>query len=507
MSRAFWVVLFAGLAVRLSAAFLLELGNDEVYYWTYLRYPDWSHFDHPGMLGWLGQLFTAFSPNPSDFGVRILPLVCGTINTMLVYQIAAHLGGKRAGLLTSMFFTASIYGSFLTGTFLLPDAPQSSFWLGAVLFAIRILPAPRATLGAWLALGACIAGALLSKYHSVFLITGIGAYVLFHARHHLTQVGIWLAALVSVLGLVPTYLWNKSNGFISFAFHGERVVPTSGVNWNTFFQEIGGEFAYHNPVVFAVIWCAIGAWLRGRRYTRPSHAHVLFWIGFPLLLTFLTFSLFRRTLPHWTGPAYLTLLPLAGCWLADVSRRPIPRVAHVALGLTAAISLLGLVHIPTGVLQAPSPDLSSAKQDVTLDMFGWQQTGHHWQRFMETHALDPDHTFIVGSGWFPTAHLDRYVGTPSGVRTCALGSLEFIHKYAWIHAQQGVPSPTDRVFYMTDSRNFKSARDALRPPLAQDTTMAEWDIFRGGKVVKRVTVIELQRFDHKRLTRLHRSMN
>jgi hypothetical protein len=44
--------------IRALIAGLFELGNDEVYYWTYAVYPDLSHFDHPPMLGWLIRFFT-----------------------------------------------------------------------------------------------------------------------------------------------------------------------------------------------------------------------------------------------------------------------------------------------------------------------------------------------------------------------------------------------------------------------------------------------------------------
>jgi hypothetical protein len=36
--------------IKLMLAPLLELGNDEVYYWTYLLRPDWNFFDHPPMV-------------------------------------------------------------------------------------------------------------------------------------------------------------------------------------------------------------------------------------------------------------------------------------------------------------------------------------------------------------------------------------------------------------------------------------------------------------------------
>ena len=37
-------------AVKIAISFLFELGNDEVYYYTYALQPDWNHFDHPPMV-------------------------------------------------------------------------------------------------------------------------------------------------------------------------------------------------------------------------------------------------------------------------------------------------------------------------------------------------------------------------------------------------------------------------------------------------------------------------
>jgi len=50
-----YVFLLMGISLLLRAlvAALTDLGNDEVYYWTYALYPDWSHFDHPPMVGWI----------------------------------------------------------------------------------------------------------------------------------------------------------------------------------------------------------------------------------------------------------------------------------------------------------------------------------------------------------------------------------------------------------------------------------------------------------------------
>ena len=55
-------------------AFFLEFGNDEVYYWTYALYPDWSHFDHPPMVGFMMQLFSGNLFFTSEFSYDFLQL-------------------------------------------------------------------------------------------------------------------------------------------------------------------------------------------------------------------------------------------------------------------------------------------------------------------------------------------------------------------------------------------------------------------------------------------------
>jgi len=49
--RYLYLLILVSLACRGFIAGMIELGNDEVYYLTYARFPDLSHFDHPPMVG------------------------------------------------------------------------------------------------------------------------------------------------------------------------------------------------------------------------------------------------------------------------------------------------------------------------------------------------------------------------------------------------------------------------------------------------------------------------
>ena len=104
-------------------AFFLEFGNDEVYYWTYALYPDWSHFDHPPMVGWFIQLFSFNLLFTSEFFLRLSSVVFMTLNTYLIYLIGKHVKNEQTGFYAALLYTASVYVFVITGIFILPDTP------------------------------------------------------------------------------------------------------------------------------------------------------------------------------------------------------------------------------------------------------------------------------------------------------------------------------------------------------------------------------------------------
>lgn len=103
----FLLILISAIVRGFIAGFI-EFGNDEVYYWTYALYPDWSHFDHPPMLGWVIQLFTLNLFFDSEFFIRLASVVFGSINTWLIFLIAKKIYNERAGFLASLLYTSSI---------------------------------------------------------------------------------------------------------------------------------------------------------------------------------------------------------------------------------------------------------------------------------------------------------------------------------------------------------------------------------------------------------------
>lgn len=489
----------------MGLAYTLGLGNDEVYYAQFTARPDWSHFDHPGMMGWLGWLLGGWALPTQPFFVRLLPLLAGSINMLLMHRVGVLLSGsERVGVWSAVLFGTNVYAGVICGVFLMPDAAQSMFWLAAL--AVWLSGLKQGWRSPWhqtqhaVSLGLLLAAAMASKYHSAFLVAAILGHAVSPNAPRGAWRTAWLAALVASIGGVPTLLWNVREGWPTFRFHSARVMPESGLHPEWLLQEILGEFAYQSPPVFILIVLGLVAAVRGKlgRLGRVERSAVL-WAALPLWLTFLAVALFRKTLPHWTGPAFLSLIPFGAMWL-DRQHRSLPRGLVVAVGAHALVVLAALLHIRLG-WGAPSQQqgLASAHADHTLDVYGWDQTTAAWQAFLTATHVDPHRTLLLSPGWFPTGHVAFSMGRPTGTAVAAIGSLNDVHQFAWWHVADSLDERIfDQVFFVSDARNRRE------PPQGCDWDVAGADpvliipIHRGGKVVNEIRIFRVTNWDGQR---------
>jgi 4-amino-4-deoxy-L-arabinose transferase-like glycosyltransferase len=108
-----WLIVIS-LLVRTWLAWQLELGNDEVYYWTYALYPDWSHYDHPPMLGWVMQLFSLNLLFDSELALRLSSVLFFSLNTLLIFTAGKIIRDARTGWYAALLYNASVYASVIT---------------------------------------------------------------------------------------------------------------------------------------------------------------------------------------------------------------------------------------------------------------------------------------------------------------------------------------------------------------------------------------------------------
>ena len=464
--KIYWTLFFLLICSALIRGFIagfIELGNDEVYYWTYAKFPALSHFDHPPMVGLVIQLFTLNLAFDSEFFIRLAAVVLGTLCTVLMFLIGRQIKGPLTGLYAALLFTASFYGFILSGTFILPDTPQVFFWLLTLFLLLKSLPdrnlMPKSRILLLLA-GATAGLAILSKYHSVFLVTGVLFYMLFYNRRWFRAKETYGALLIFLLFSIPVILWNFENDFISITYHENRVgITGSGLQLQYFITEIAGEFFYNNPVNVLIILTAFVALLRHRQFIRADYKRIILWISVPLVVVFLSFSLFRSTLPHWTGPGYLGFILIAAAYLSEPNRQG-SRLRVVPWPVTSSLFFLLLVAVTAvGQIRYGWVPLSKWKlDDVSHDMTGWNQLGEKFAPLAKNdveHARMDKNSPILTFRWFPAANLDYYVGRKINKPVYALGTLERIHKYHWINRLRGNLRQGTDAYYIALSDDYE----------------------------------------------------
>ena len=483
----FWLLAISAL-VRGILAVWMEFGNDEVYYWTYALYPDWSHFDHPPMVGWVIQLFSLNLLFDSEFFIRLASVVFMTANTYIIFRIGEELKDARTGLYAALLYTASIYAFVITGIFIMPDTPLMLFWLLAIWMAVRSLSLSK---GRFILLFGLFAGlAMLSKYSGIFLWVGMGLYILIFNRKQLKNPYLYLSLLISAICCIPILYWNLQNDFISFSFHGARVGGNK-LNFSTFGTEIAGEFFYNNPVNFVLAIIAIVAAFKRKTNIEKSAQQLILCIALPLILVFLFFSLTRPTLPHWNAPAYVLLILLSAVYLRDKQSdtEKLPKSIIAALSVLVITLVVGVAEIKTGFipLDKHTDPEQLGRDDFTLDMYGWRQLGEKFADFREQKIAEgvmKEEDGIVANQWFPLANLDYYVARPLGMRVMGLGWSEFLHKYLWINDKRGGFHLGENYWFLSDSRYFKNPKETYQWYFKEIELVGMIEIDRCGKPAK-----------------------
>jgi len=283
-----------------------ELIPDEAYYWAYAQHMDLSFYDHPPMVAWLIWLGTALFGN-TEFGVRIGAFACGLITMGYLYTLARNLYDKTTGLRT-LLLLAVLPFYFATGMVMTADAPLVAAWAATLYYMERVL------LGnskwAWLGLGIAFGLGILSKYTLGLLGPAALLFVILDpaSRRWLYRPHAYLAAALALLLFSPVIIWNMQHDWASITFQSQRATG------------IGNQFSLQwlflhmllllTPVGLAA--AAMALWPGTKRsYSTDARRRRLFvwaFTGVPLA-AFFCLSLFGAPKFHWTGPAWLALLP------------------------------------------------------------------------------------------------------------------------------------------------------------------------------------------------------
>jgi hypothetical protein len=364
------VTILALVAVRLVAAAWTPLTFDEAYYWMWSKHLAGGYYDHPPGVAIVIRLGTMIAGD-TELGVRLVSILLALPMSWAVYRTATILfGGPRVGATATILLNVTMMAA--VGTLIVtPDAPllvASSFIL---FFLAKVLETGR---GAWwLAVGAAVGAALLSKYTALFFGPTILIWLASVPKLRRWLVSPWpyLGSLVALAIFSPVILWNADHHWVSFikqigrariedfrlAFIGE-LIPT--------------QIAFATPLVF--ILGAMGLYALVKRNVGASAARALinatFWT---IVVYFIWHSLHARVEANWFAPVY-PAFAIAAAVAADLTRWGTrqQRVVDFCLRWAAPTGILMFALL---IVQANTGVLSAYRRDPTVRSVGvgWRE--------------------------------------------------------------------------------------------------------------------------------------
>jgi hypothetical protein len=284
-------------------------------------------------------------------------------------------------------------------------------------------------------------------------------YVILYNRQWLAKKELYISAITTILFFIPVIVWNINNHFITFTYHGERVnVAGAGMDIDGFFTFMAGQVFYTNPLIFFCILRAL--WFKKKAGIAKTQERILLLTSVPLIFAAISISFFKTLLPHWTGPAYSSLVLLTACSFGKrntttVYKRAIPLILSLAAVLLLLVLITGtaVINFYPGTLGSKEEQIKG-EGDFTLDMYGWKKMGNSFDSIYRSKQIN-NSAIILCDKWFPAAHIEQYVAGPLNIPVAATGPIEDIHQYYWWNKEIGTTPEADNIFVIVPSNYFE----------------------------------------------------
>jgi 4-amino-4-deoxy-L-arabinose transferase-like glycosyltransferase len=464
------LTILALVALRLVTAAWTPLIFDEAYYWMWSRHLALSYYDHPPAIAVLIRLGTMIAGD-TEFGVRLVSILLALPMSWAVYRTAAILfGGTRvastAAILLNVTLMAAVGGMIVT-----PDAPllvTSSFVL---FYLAKVLETGR---GAWwLAVGAAVGMALLSKYTALLFGPAILIWLVSVPRLRRWLISPWpyLGGLVALAMFSPVILWNADHQWVSFL---KQIVGRAGIKEFTlaFVGEVLSiQVAFATPLVY--ILGAMGLYALFTRKAGASAARMLinamFWT---ITLYFVWHSLHERVWANWFAPVY-PAFAIAAAVAAHLVRWEVRQQRVVDFCLRWA-SPMGILMFALLAVQAHTGVLTGFRRDGTVRSVGvgWPELA----RGIEAVRARTGAACVVAPDYGTTSWLAFYL--PKG--TCVV---QLTQRIRWVHMPEPDPAQlSGKLLYVDEVK--PAVRAALKEKFASVTQVAELPRKRGPTAIE-----------------------
>jgi 4-amino-4-deoxy-L-arabinose transferase-like glycosyltransferase len=356
--------------LRLLAAAWTPLTFDEAYYWMWSKHLAGGYYDHPPGVAAVIRLGTVIAGD-SELGVRLVSILLAVPMSWAVFRAASILfGDVRVATTATILLNVTLMAA--VGTLIVtPDAPllvASSFVL---FYLAKVLETGR---GAWwLAVGAAVGAALLSKYTALFFGPAILIWLVIvpKLRHWIVSPWPYLGGMVALGLFSPVILWNADHQWVSFI---KQIGRARIEDFRPAFiaELIPTQIVFATPLVWVLGAMGLYALLGRGAGLVASRALInsTFWT---IALYFMWHSLHARVEANWFAPVYPVFAVAAGVaahltpW-KERSRRTVDFCMRWA-------SPVGLLMFAMLIVQANTGALTGYHRDATVRSVGvgWRE--------------------------------------------------------------------------------------------------------------------------------------
>jgi 4-amino-4-deoxy-L-arabinose transferase-like glycosyltransferase len=373
-SIALWVA-FAATVVRFVWLGLdrADLFPDEAQYWLWSLHPAFGYYSKPPMVAWLIALTTGLLGEDTG-AIRLAAPLLHFGTSLVIFLVAQRLYDARVALWSAIAYI-TLPGVSASAVILSTDAPLLLCWAVALYGFIRA----REPGGErwWIMVGIAAGLGLLSKYAMLFWLFSALLFLLLFAdeRRHLRR--FLGATVLALLIYAPNFLWNASNGFVSY-LHTRDNGNLTGPLFHPaqFFEFAGLQFGVFGPVFFGSL-ILIVLWARASFDER--RAALLGCFALPTLAMMLVVSFLSRAQANWSAPTFVSAIVLVVAWLLARGRAAILAVG-VAIDVAIALVAFG-AHDVARAFGAEAP----ARYDPLHRLRGWKTLGHTVTAMLANH--------------------------------------------------------------------------------------------------------------------------
>jgi hypothetical protein len=365
------LTVLALVALRLVAAAWTPITFDEAYYWIWSKHLAGGFYDHPPMVAFVIRAGTLIAGD-TELGVRLVSVLLALPMSFAVYRSSAILfGGQRVAATATILLNVTLMAA--VGTLIVtPDAPllvASSFVL---FFLAKVLETGRGTW--WLAVGAAIGCALVSKYTALFFGAAILIWLVVVPKQRRWLLSPWpyLGAVVAFAIFAPVILWNADHQWVSFLKQISGRARIEDFRPVYIGELIPTQIAFATPFIFVLGAMGLHAFARRKAGALAARVliNVMFWT---ITVYFVWHSLHARVEANWFAPVY-PAFAIAAAVAAHLVRWE-PRWQPLSNFCLRWAAPVGILMFAALIVQANTGWLSGYRRDTTVRSVGvgWRE--------------------------------------------------------------------------------------------------------------------------------------